>query len=245
MKINGRIFLPGIDKQVLHFLKTVEIQSKSVLIIGSGSEEIAEIFHLKEASEVYLITDDEDSLFQSRFVLSELKEINVRMMDYENTDFKAEKFDIVYIQGSTGTKRRNKIIKEIKKILKPGGYFCVGEIVSLALNPPQFVKDIWENNNLSPLYKDELKKYYLSKGFELIIEEDLSGTLKDFYSISKRVLEESSKEFAGKESGRMRKLLKTYSHEANAFLKLGGDKFIGYEMLILKSNLKTQISNVE
>ena len=155
-------------------------------------------------------------------------------MDYENTDFKAEKFDIVYTQGSTGTKRRNKIIKEIKKILKPGGYFCVGEIVSLVLNPPQFVKDIWENNNLSPFVKNEFKEYYLSKGFDLIIEEDLSGTLKDFYSTSKRVLEESSKEFGGKESGSMRKLLKTYNHEANAFLKLGGDKFIGYEMLVLK-----------
>ena len=52
--------------------------------------------------------------------------------------------------------------------------------------------------------------------------------------MSKRVLEESSKEFTGKEPGSMRKLLKTYSHEANAFLKLGGDKFIGYEMLVLR-----------
>lgn len=234
MKINGRIFLPGIDKQVLHFLKNVEIKNKSVLIIGSGCEELAEIFHQNEAAEVYLITDDEDSLFQSRFVLSEIKEINVRMMDYENTDFKSEKFDVVYTQASTGTKRRNKIIKEIKKILKPDGYFCIGEIVSLAPNPPQFIKDVWENNNLAPLFKDDFKEYYLLKGFQLIIEEDLSGTLKDFYSTSKRVLEESSKEFTGKESGSMKKLLKTYSHEANAFLKLGGDKFIGYEMLILR-----------
>jgi SAM-dependent methyltransferase len=233
LKINGKIFLPGTDRQTSAFLKRVEIKDKSVLIIGSGCEEIAEIFHGNEAAEVYLITDDEDSLFQSRFVLSELKEINVRMMEYDNTDFKAEKFDIIFAQGSTGTKRRNKIIKEIKKILKPEGYFCVGEIVSLSQTPPQFVKDIWENNDLSPLFKNEFKEYFLSKGFELIAEEDLSGTLKDFYSMSKRVLEESSKEFTGKESGSLRKLLKTYSHEANAFLKLGGDKFIGYEMLIL------------
>ena len=233
MKINGKIFLPGTDKQISAFLKTVEIKNKCVLVIGSGCEEISEIFHENEAAEVYLITDDEDSLFQARLVLSELKEINVRIMDYDNTDFKPEKFDIIYAQGSTGTKRRNKIIKEVKKILKPEGYFCVGEIISLSQTPPQFVKDVWENNNLSPLFKDELKKYYLSKGFEFIAEEDLSGTLKDFYSMSKRVLEESSKEFTGKEPGSMRKLLKTYSHEANAFLKLGGDKFIGYEMLVL------------
>jgi SAM-dependent methyltransferase len=234
LKINGKIFLPGTDKQVSTFSKTVEIKNKSVLIIGSGCEEIAEIFHLNESGEVYLITDDEDSLFQSRFVLSEIKEINIRMMDYENTDFKSEKFDVIYAQGSTGTKRRNKIIKEIKRILKPEGYFCVGEIVGLNPSQPQFVKDIWENNNISPLFKEEFKKYYLSKGFELILEENLAGTLKDFYSVSKRVLEESSKEFTGKEPRILRKLLKTYSHEANAYLKLGSDKLIGYEMLVLR-----------
>ena len=233
MKINGKIFLPGTDKQISTFLKTVEIKDKSVLIIGSGSEEIAKIFYQNEAAKVYLITDDEDSLLQTRFVLSGLKEINVRLMEFDNTDFKADKFDIIYAQGTTGIKRRNKIIKEIRRILKPAGYFCIGEIVSLSQSPPQFVKDIWENNDFSPLVKNEFKEYYLSRGFELVAEEDLTGTLKDFYSYSKRALEESSKEFAEKELVILKKLIKTYSHEANAFLKLGGDKFIGYEMLIL------------
>jgi SAM-dependent methyltransferase len=234
LKINGKIFLPGTDRQISTLLKTVEIKDKSVLIIGSGSEEIGEIFYHSEAAEVYLITDDEDSLLQTRLILSGLKEINVRLMEFDNTDFKAEKFDIIYTQGSTWTKKRNKIIKEIKKILKPKGYLCIGEIISLSGSPPQFVKDIWENNDLSPLFKDEFKKYYLSKGFELILEEDLSGTLKDFYSISKKALEESSNEFTGKGSGNLRKLLKTYNHEAKAYLELGGDKFMGYEMLILR-----------
>ena len=243
MKINNKPFLPGTDKQVSIFLRTVEIKNKSVLIFGTGCEEIAEIFHQNNAGEVYLITDNEDSLFRARLALSAIKEINVRMMDYENTDFKAERFDIIYSQGSTGTKKRNKIIKEMKKILKPGGYFCVGEIVGLSQIPPQFVKDIWEKNDLASLFNESFKEFYLSKGFELIVEEDLSDTLKDFYSISKRLLEESSKEFSGKGSGSLRKLLKTYSHEANAYLKLGGDKYIGYEMLVLRSNLKTQISN--
>jgi SAM-dependent methyltransferase len=234
LKINGNIFLPGTDKQISTLLKTVEIKDKSVLIIGTGSEEIAEIFYHSEAAEVYLITDDEDSLLQTRLILSGLKEINVRLMEFDNTDFKAEKFDIIYAQGSTGTKKRNKIIKEIKKILKPGGYLCVGEIVSLSESPPQFVKDIWKNNDLSPLFKDEFRNYYLSREFEVIAEEDLAGALKDFYSISKKVLEESSKEVSDKESGSFKKLLKIYSHEAKAYLDLGGDKFIGYEMLILR-----------
>lgn len=240
MKSNNKIFLPGTDKQVLSFLKTIEIKNKSVLILGSGSEEIAKIFHNEEAKEIYLITEDENSLVQSRFLLSKIKEINVRLMDYENTDFNTGKFDIVYSQGSTGTKYRNKIIKEIKRIIKPEGVFCVGEIVSLTEGAPSFVKDIWVKSDLAPLNRKAFINYYLSKGFEMVLEQDLSGTLKDFYSRAKKLLSETSKDFSNEEIKNHKQIIKMYTHEANAYLELGGDKYIGYGMLILKaiSNLK-------
>ncbi|MDO8550490.1 MAG: methyltransferase domain-containing protein [Ignavibacteria bacterium] len=234
MKLTNKILLPGTDKQISAFLDLVNAENKSMLVAGAGSEEIAKIFHQKNAGEVYLIIEDEDSLVQSRFALSKIKEINVRLMEYDNTDFKADKFDIIYSQGSTGTKKRNRIIKEIKRILKPDGFFCIGEIVSLTETPPKFVKDIWEKSNLAPLYKEELKEFYLSKGFDLILEKDLSNTLKDFYSMSKILLQESSKEFSDEEAKSFKKMLKTYSHEANAYLKLGGDKYIGYKMMVLQ-----------
>ncbi len=236
VEANNKIFLPGTDKQISAFLNSVNTENKSVLVIGAGSEETAKIFHQKNAGEVYLIIDDEDSLIQSRFALSKIKEINIRLMDYDNTDFKSEKFDIVYSQGSTGTKKRNKIIKEIIRILKPGGYFCVGEFVGLTKAPPQFVKDIWEKNNLAPLYHEELKNYYLSKNFELLLEQDLSETLKEFYSMSKNLLEESSKDFSKDEAKSVKKIFKSYGHEANAYLKLGGDKYIGFGILVLRKN---------
>ena len=229
----NKIFLPGSEKQISLFLDSVNVNNKSVLIIGSGSEEIAKIFYQNNVAEVYLIVDIEDSLVQSRFSLSKFKEINVRLMDYFNTDFRAEKFDAIFSQVSTGTKKRNKIIKEIKRILKPDGYFCVGEIVSLTKTPPQFVKDIWEKSNLDPLHGKDLKEFYLSKGFEVMLEKDLSDTLKDFYLKSKELLSESSKDFSIEEAKNFRKIVKMYSHEANAYLKLGGNKYIGYRMLVL------------
>ncbi len=235
MSLANKIFLPGTDKQISLFLNSVNTENKSVLIIGSGSEEIAKIFYQNKAAEVYLIVDDEDSLVQSRFALSKVKEINVRLMEYDNSDFKADKFDIVYSQGPTGTKKRNKLIKEIKKILKADGKFCAGEIVSLTKTPPQFVKDIWEKSNLAPLHFEELKEFYLSKGFELMLEKDLSDTLKDFYSKSKELLAESSKDFSSVEEEKyFRKIIRTYKHEANAYLKLGGYKYVGYCTLILR-----------
>lgn len=235
MKLNNRLFLPGTDEQISIFFNSVSVKDKSVLIIGGGSEEIAEMLHQKNAEEIYLITDDEDSLLQARFTLSKNKEINIRMMDFDNTDFKAERFDIVYSQGSTGTKKRNKIIKEITRILKPGGHFCIGEIVGLTKTPPRFVKDIWEKSSLSPLYYEELKNYYLSKNFELILEQDLSETLKEFYSMTEQLVKESSKILSDEEK-HFEKMIKTFGHEAKAYLKLGGDKYIGFRMLVLRKN---------
>ncbi len=240
-QLANKIFLPGTEKQISLFSDSVKSDNKIVLVIGAGSEEIAKIFH-KTNSEVYLIVNDEDALVQSRFALSEEKEIKIRMMDYDNTDFKAEMFDIIYSQGSTGTKNRNKIVKEMKKLLKPEGFLCVGEIVSLTENPPRFVKDIWKNGNLSPLHQDEFSKFYQTKEFEIVRDEDLTNTLKQFYTQTKKLLSKSSDDLPKEELKSIKKLVKSYSHEANAYLKLGGDKFIGYRMLILKkiSNLKFQ-----
>ncbi|HSP87453.1 MAG TPA: methyltransferase domain-containing protein [Ignavibacteriaceae bacterium] len=237
MKLTNQIFLPGTEKQISLFLNSEIPENKSVLIIGSGSEEIAKIFRQNNAAEIFLIVEDEDSLVQSRFLLSDEKEIKIRMMDFTNTDFKPEKFDIIYAQGSTGVKKRKRIVKEIKKIIKPDGTFCVGEIVSLTENPPQFVKDIWENSNLTPLFAESIKDFYLSNGFEVTFEKDLSNTLKDFYSKSKELLSESSKDLSGGDLKHFQKIARTYKHEANAYLKLGGDKHIGFWMLVLKKNM--------
>ena len=40
------------------------------------------------------------------------------MMDFDNTDFNAEEFDLVYAQASISLLNRNKIVKEIKRILE-------------------------------------------------------------------------------------------------------------------------------
>jgi DNA-directed RNA polymerase subunit N (RpoN/RPB10) len=41
---------------------------------------------------------------------------------------------------------------------------------------------------------------------------------------------------SGQEKSYYKKLLNKISHESNAYLKLGADKYIGFKMLILKLN---------
>ncbi len=234
MQKNYKIFLPGSNKQLTILLDEVDVKGMTILVMGSGSEEITKRFLAEGAESVYLIVEDNDSLLQSRLILTEEKNAAVRMMEFDNTDFLQPKFDLVYAQASVSGARRNKILKEVKRILKPGGYFCVGENVNLQENPPAFVQHIWENSEIVPLKSDELSAYYSSRKFKILKEEDLSSTLKDFYKMSSDILKEKSDELDQQEKSYYKKILRKMSHESNAYLKLGGDSFIGFKMLIMK-----------
>ena len=82
--------------------------------------------------------------------------------------------------------------------------------------------------------KDELEKYYLNKNFSLVYEQDLSYTLKDFYLYGINQLKDKIHSLSENEKSYYKKVLNKISHEANAYLKLGGNKHMGFKMLILK-----------
>jgi ubiquinone/menaquinone biosynthesis C-methylase UbiE len=230
------IFLPGTDQQVKFFVNTTEIEGKRVLILGPGTAEIAQKMVLRKPSGIMIIVEDYDSLITMRYRLekSEEKYVEIRMMDYENTDFSSDTFDVLYAQASVSLSKRNKIVKEIKKILKAGGILCVGEIVLLKENPPAFIKNIWNSSDLKPLSGDTLDRYYKEKGFEIIDKKDLSFTLKEFYQTSEKLLSKETKELQDEEKSYYKKLLRKISHESNTYLKLGGNEYMGFAVLIMR-----------
>lgn len=232
------IFLPGTDRQSRFFIEKIDISGKKVVIIGPGTVEIAQKLSLAEPSKIIIIVDDYDSLITMRYRLekSESKNVDVRMMEYDNTDFRNESIDIIYAQASVSAPARNKITKEIKKILKPEGIYCVGEVVMLRDDPPEFVKNIWDSSDIQPLHFESVDKYYEERGFEIIDKKDLSDTLKDFYRDSERMLEKESKDLNEQEKSYHKKLLKKISHESNAYLKLGGDSYMGFMAIIMRKN---------
>ncbi len=232
--MSKKYFLPGTDKQLDILLKNLDLKDLSVLVIGEGSEEISKNILSQGTSKVIMLVQDEDSLLRARMSLSSSKKISVKIMEYENTDFKNSLFDLVYAQASVSSSKRNKVIKEMKRILKPAGYFCAGEIVSLTKSPPQFVKDIWNNSNVSPLFTEELEDYYKDRGFEIFLSNDISDTLYDFYLLSNNLLKDKFNELPVEEKSFYKKLLKQISHESNVYLKLGGNTHIGFKVLIMK-----------
>ena len=233
MTKRNEILLPGTIKQSEIFSVSIDISGKTILIVGAGSEQTAVDFSEK-AEKIYLIVEEQDSLVQTRYNLSKMPGIQVRMMDFSNTDFKPGTFDIIYAQASVSNPNRNKIIKEIRRILKPGGIFCVGEIVSLIKNIPPYVKDVWDSSGISAMYTEEVEKYYEDKRFKILKSDDLSFTLKEFYSNMKNKIKSQINNLPQNEKLTHKKLLNRITHESDVYLNLGGSSVMGFKMLILQ-----------
>ena len=233
MKFDRTIFLPGGDRQFAHLKSNVNIAKSNVLIIGSNTNQLAKIFVAEGAATVSIIVDDHDSLIQLRYLLQNDKNISLKLMGYTKTDFEDLSFNLVFAQASVSSKNRNKIIKEIRRILRPGGYLNAGEIVSLKDNTPVFIKNIWDAGNIDPLNIKDINNYYESRGFETVSVKDLSAQLQEYYILSKNLLDMTSS-LSNEEKSYHKKMLKRISHESNAYLKLGGNKFIGFISVILR-----------
>src|SRR4030065_1803293 len=100
MTENPNIFLPAGFKQLRILKSKCIISGKNVLVIGAGGEKIAEKMIDCGAVSVKMIVNDFDSLMNSRLNLDKESRIVLKMMEYDNTDFNNNEFDLVYAQGS-------------------------------------------------------------------------------------------------------------------------------------------------
>jgi ubiquinone/menaquinone biosynthesis C-methylase UbiE len=225
--------LPGTDKQFEHLLAHNILAGEHALIMGSGCEPIATRLQ-SSFNYVEVIINNYGSLIQSRIELKEASNIKSRMMDFANTDFENLYFNLIYAQSSISVPERKDILKEIKRILNYDGIICIGEIVSLKQPVPAFVKDVWERSGLEPLPSSEIRKFYESRGFEMISESDLSYTLKDFYQKIRYRSTESAENILLEN----KKLYNAIKHESDVYLKHGGDKYIGFKSIIMRKKIE-------
>ena len=232
-----KTILPGLNGQLEFLKKYLAATTNTALVTGSSSESIAQSIASHFGCSVDLIVGDYESLMNSKLVLGSDTNINLRMMALDSTDFPGEQFDLVYSQASVSLTNRNKIIKEIKRILKPGGYFCIGEVTALTKEVPQYILDIFDSSDMLPLFTDDLSKYYLERNFKVCGKINLSNTLKDYYSISLSALRDIYRDLGEKEKSYYKKLINKISHESNSYLKLGGHRHMGFEVMLLRKGV--------
>jgi ubiquinone/menaquinone biosynthesis C-methylase UbiE len=229
-----KIFLPGGDQQLELLSANVDLKGKQILVAGAASEEIAMTLANKSGRIVNLIMEDLDSFMNAGIQIDDDKNVKTAIMDFEVTDFAPNTFDIIYAQASISLDNRNKIIKEFKRLLKPEGILCVGEVIVFREEPPSFVIDIFESSGMAPLLADEIEKYYTERKFKILLSEDLTSSLNSFYSSSLTALNKAILYLTDREKSYYKKLVKKIKHESEAYLKLGADKYIGFKTLILQ-----------
>lgn len=236
--LSGKIFLPGNEKQLEHLESKLEISGKDVLVIGTGSEKIAVYLKMRGAASVKIIVSDYESVMNSRMILTNETEISVSIMDFEHTDFSAGSFDLVFAQASVSSYNRNKIIKEIKRILKPDGILCAGEITCLKSPAPVFIQEMWDAGDILPLESNKVTAYYEERKFKIIDEINLSDTLTDYYQKNHKLLKAKLSTLTDNEKSYYKIILNRLSHESNVYLKQGGKDYIGFTSIIMRQKIE-------
>lgn len=229
-----KILLPGLMEQFSFLKKNIEFNDGNVLVIGSNSEFIASEIANFSNGKVFLINNSQESLTLSRINLGNNKSVITRLMEYENTDFHKEMFDVIYAQSSISIKNRKKIVKEIFRILKQGGVFCCGELIKIEDELPRFITDLWNRTCIEGIFLEQVQSFYTSSGFTIIKKADLSKTLKEFYEIYQSLFLSIKSALNEEEIHYQRKLFDRLNHEINVYLKLGGLKHIGFHALLLR-----------
>jgi len=230
--------LPGLSEQINFLRDRFEPEGKSILIFGTNSEEAANAFLQEGAERVEIIVEEYDNFLRYKFSLGENSSIPVKIMEFTVTDYSSESFDLIYAQASVSSARRNKIYREIKRIVKPSGIFCVGEFVKFTDELPPFVANVLDNSDIVPLKDSEAKKYFIDRNWEVLAVKDVSFTLEKYYAEVKKELEMMKKKLTDEEKIWHKKLLNKISHESNVFLKLGGSRYIGFKVFILRKEGK-------
>lgn len=228
-----RITLPGLNKQFEFLKRHLELNGKQILIIGEKLFPLALEMEKSNAYRVELISQSQDDLTEGRLLLKGTNSV-IKLMEYEATDYQSDSFDIVYAQASLNIGGKNAIIKEIKRILKSDGYLCTGEVVALREEIPQFMTDIWKRSGIDPIFVEKFASYYEERGFEKVKVDDLSYTLKRYYSEMKDEFKEGVYNLTESQKKAYKKVISRYKHEIDAFNKLGGDKFAGFFVGIFK-----------
>ena len=223
--------LPGGNSQLDHLVEQNIPKGSKALIIGTVSNSNVTKL-LEHFNGIDIISDNYDSLLSIKMNLKENDSVKLKMMGFAHTDFEDKYFDLIYSQGTISVPERKKILKEIKRVLIDGGLLSVGEIVSLKEPVAGFVKDIWERSGIEPVASSAIRQYYESKGFQVISEKDLSNTLSDFYEKVRYAVSKAGKN----EKEQNKKYFTQMKHESHAYLKLGGNKFIGFKSLIMRKS---------
>ncbi len=118
-----------------------------VLDIGTGAGDFVKLLDSVFPAETHIVGIDtsEDALIEARRV-NESAHVEFIRMEGENLDFEDHSFDVVCLSNAMHhLASTEKTFSEMKRVVKPGGWLLIAEIVSDGLNEAQENQKMWHH----------------------------------------------------------------------------------------------------
>ncbi len=234
MPENKSPFLPGGDSPVKFFLNEFPERNGSLLLLGNGFPQLVSYFIDAGFSSIIGASNENTEIFEYKANTPKEKQIPSLCVDYASLDYDKESFDHVFCQATLTLAGRNKLIREIRRVLKPGGFLTTSEILCNKKPAPTFLNDIWAESGQDPLYTDEFEAYYTSRSFKIKNSADFTNDLDEFYIKSYKLLESSLKSLPADKRVQFRKDFVQEKHEITSLVKGGALKYMNFKTMILQ-----------
>jgi SAM-dependent methyltransferase len=228
--------LPGLNQQFEYLADNYDLTGKKVLIVGTATVRLCSSFLHKEVKSLDIIIDNEEIIMVERMRLPKADNLRIRYMEFSNTDFRDNSFDLIYSQGAVSVHEHNKILAEMHRILKIDGACFIGEIFYTKADIPISIRDGWTAAGLAPMSYGPLSMAISQNGFSIADTTDLSDTLETLYNEYRIILGRESNALDDAERLQFKKDITRMQHESDLYLKLGGKKCSGYMVFHLRKN---------
>ncbi len=159
------------------FLEKNISENSLILDIGCGAGDIDK-FLSDKVRKIVSIDNDKDALDKFKLNTKNNPNIEILFMDAENLRFGEETFDIIIMMGTTFCNlgnTKNKILSEIKRVLKVNGFFIFSIYNEDALDKRlEIYKKYWkgfQQKNGTIFYKDIISEQFSKEEITDILED--------------------------------------------------------------------------